>query len=587
MKKAIILVVSFLLLLSACDTEQQTTTSSVTKIPAQGERIYGGTFRFNLSEPYQTLFPHSITDVMSSHIATQIYEGLVKFNPRDLTIIPCLAERWEIDSSGTIYTFYLKKGVFFHDDACFPKNKGREVKAQDFKYSFELLCSSGWENLLFQLTFKDKVVGANKYYNSTVDGKPDFGLEGVKIIDDYTLQIILEKPSYSFKFILANPATSVIAREAIEKYGIDSKIGTGPFVFARETTDTPWKLYLVKNNNYHRSDTLGNRLPFLDSIIVSNISTQKAELQTFQNGKLDVISGLPAESILNVLEEQIAYFQSDNLKYILDRSPKMTTQYYEFNTKKGVFKDKRIRKAFCYAIDRNEILENILKKQGLSPGIYGITPPSFKGYDVSRIKGYDLDILKAKNLLADAGYANGKNFPPIVLELNSGGERNEAVAIEFQRQIWENLKINVKLEVVPFEQKLEDARFAKADIFRSAWVADYPSPENFLMLLYGKNVPASFNEPSYPNTSRYVNERYDQLYEKGLSTPNISKSYDYFLKAEQIMIDDAPILVLWYDEIYILKQAYVKNYFSNPIEYYDFSEVYFEVAKSQDQEVVQ
>lgn len=581
MKRYIIPIVSLLLLLTACDTDQQTGKTSAEKITAAGPRVYGGTFRFNMTEPYQTLFPHSITDVMSSHIATHIYEGLVKFNPRDLSIKPCLAEKWEIDSSGTIYTFYLKKGVIFHDDICFKNNKGREVKAQDFKYSFELLCTSSWDNLLFQQTFKDKVVGANDYYHATVEGEEDIDLEGVKVIDDYTLQITLEKPSYSFMYILAHPATSVIAQEAFRRYGIDSRIGTGPFIFTQET-DTPWKLYLAKNKNYHRYDTLGNRLPFLDSVIVSFISTQKAELAAFQDGKLEVITGLPGESIIKVLEEQIAYFQSDNPKYLLDRSPKMTTHYYEFNTRKGIFKDERIRKAFSYAIDRNEILDNVLKGQGLSAGIYGITPPSFNGYDISRIKGYDLDLLKARELLAEAGYPNGKGFPSVVLELNSGGTRNEAVAVEFQRQIWANLNINVRLLVVPFEQKLEDARLGKADIFRTAWVADYPSPESFLWVLYGKNVPASFRQPSFPNTPRYVNERYDQLYEKGISTINTAKSYDYFLKAEQIMINDAPILVLWYDEIYILKQAYVKNYFSNPIEYYDFSEVYFE-----DKEVVQ
>ncbi|MCH8318010.1 MAG: ABC transporter substrate-binding protein, partial [Bacteroidetes bacterium] len=382
MKRYIIPIVSLLLLLIACDTGQQTGKTSAEKIKAAGSRFYGGTFRFNLTEPYQTLFPHSITDVMSSHIATQIYEGLVKFNPQDLSIMPCLAEKWEIDSSGTIYTFYLKKGVTFHDDVCFENNKGREVKAQDFKFSFELLCTSSWDNLLFQQTFKDKVVGANQYYNATVEGEEDIDLEGVKVIDDYTLQITLEKPSYSFIYILAHPATSVIAQEAFRRYGIDSRIGTGPFIFTQET-DAPWKLYLVKNKNYHRYDTLGNRLPFLDSVIVSFISTQKAELAAFQDGKLEVITGLPGESILKVLEEQIAYFQSDNPKFLLDRSPKMTTHYYEFNTRKGIFKDIRIRKAFSYAIDRDEILDNVLKGQGLSAGIYGITPPSFKGYDIS------------------------------------------------------------------------------------------------------------------------------------------------------------------------------------------------------------
>ena len=116
---------------------------------AKGNKIYGGTLRINETEQCQTLFPSAITDIVSADIANQIYEGLVKFNPKDLTVIPAIAEKWEIDEAGTTYTFHLRKGVTFHDNKCFENGKGRAVKASDFNYSFELLCTDSKDNSNF------------------------------------------------------------------------------------------------------------------------------------------------------------------------------------------------------------------------------------------------------------------------------------------------------------------------------------------------------------------------------------------------------------------------------------------------------
>jgi oligopeptide transport system substrate-binding protein len=433
----------------------------------KGGRVYGGTFRFGMTENCQSLYPYKITDAASAHIAQQIYEGLVKFNTQDLRIIPSIAEKWEIDPSGTLYTFHLHKGILFQDDACFPQGKGRELKASDVLYSFLLLCTASPDNLNFGGVMKDRVLGANEYFEASKKGKPAKDVEGIKVIDDYTLTIQLVSPSSSFLYALANPAAYIVAKEAVEKYGVNMKVGSGPFMIADDSKSTE-QIVLRRNENYYGTDTLGNKLPFVDTLIVSFYSTKQKTLDQFQNGPLSFIWGLPSESIKDMVENQISDFNKQPPKYILDRSPEMSTQYYTFNASKEPFNKLKVRQAFSYAINRGDIVDNILRGEAFGPGLNGICPSSFKGYDISQIKGYEYDPAKAKKLLAEAGYPGGKGFPIVKLKLNSGGTRNANVVIEIQKQLQEVLGVNIDFDIVSFKQKQDDESRGNGDIFRSA-----------------------------------------------------------------------------------------------------------------------
>jgi oligopeptide transport system substrate-binding protein len=557
--------------LTAC--KQKQTTKDFHK--AKGSVAYGGTLRISEVEPRQTLFPISIADNISAEVANQLYEGLLKLNPKDLSIIPGLATRWTIDSTRTKYTFYLKKGVFFHDNDCFSNSHGREVKAPDFKYSFELICTQRPDNNAFSQIFKDILKGANKYYDASSKGKPDFDVEGIKVIDDYTLELILEKPRYTFLYSLALPATVVVPFEALEKYGTQASVGTGPFIFVQESEpDMDKTTLLIRNEKYHGEDELGNRLPYLDSVIIRTYNSEQLAFEAFKNNEVDLVYKLPALSVKKIVQENIANFQSTKPKFILELNPQMSTQFYEFVTQEGKFKDKRIRQAISYAIDRNNLVDNVLNGEAFMPGIYGISPPVFKGYNNNSIKGYNYDVKKAKALMAEAGFPDGKGFPKITIELNSGGSRHIKVALEVQKQLRENLNINMDLLVVPFAQKLRDAKYGKGDFFRSSWIADYPNPATFLQVLYGKTVPSNIHDASVPNTSRYISFEFDRLYEKGLAAASAEESFKYFLEAEQIAMNDAPVMVLWYDSNYRLLHSRVHGLFNNSVQYRDFSKTY-------------
>ncbi|MFI5164540.1 MAG: ABC transporter substrate-binding protein, partial [Bacteroidia bacterium] len=230
--------------------------------------------------------------------------------------------------------------------------------------------------------------------------------------------------------------------------------------------------------------------------------------------------------------------------------------------------------AFSYAVDRDKIISDVLHTEAFGPGICGITPPGIPGYDITAITGYHFNPEKAKKLLAEAGYPDGKNIPHVTIELNSGGGKHLGVVEEVKKELKEVLNVDLDFVVVPFPQKFEDSKNAKAEMFRSGWVADFPDPENFLRNLYGAYVPDSLSVPSYPNTTRYKNPEFDKLLEEGFHAKNLEEGFRYFMKAEQLMMNDAPILILWYTENVKLAYSFVKNFYFNPMNYKDLSEVY-------------
>jgi oligopeptide transport system substrate-binding protein len=569
---------SLIIAISSCTDYSQDQERSEVKGLSLGEggKIYGGVLNVSQSENLTNIFPHGIVDVYTEMVASHVFESLVKFDAKTLEIKPAVAESWNVSSDGLVYTFKIKKGIKFHDNPVFG-GKNRELVAKDVLFSFELACTNHEHNIMFTSTLKDRLTGANEFYDATTDGTNKVTqLTGVKVIDDYTIQLTLAKPFLPFISILASSSLSIIPEEAYKKYGVNITIGSGPFMVPEgQKINDDSKIVLIRNPVYHVSDTLGNQLPFLDTLQIFIIDSKKAELEEFEKENLHIVDGLPAESIREIVEEQIANFQNKPPKFLLDRGPTMGTEYYEFNTQHEALRDKRVRQALNYAIDRNKIIDKVLKGEAYGPGENGICPPTFKGYDIRSINGYTYDIRKAKQLMAQAGYPNGKNFPTIKLELNSGGYKNTNVAFEIQKQLMDNLNVNIDLEVVPFAQKLKDEQYGRSDIFRTAWVADYPNPQNFLFLFYGKHVPEDINEISYPNVTRYKNSEYDQLYSQALSAASKKESYALLAEAEAIMMDDAPIMVLWYNEKYKLIRSNIRNFYTNPMNYRDFSIVYF------------
>lgn len=573
--KLILVASSITILLASCggDAKKHETQEG------KGGVYYGGVFRMNELEDFKNLYPLAIVDVISWRIATQVYEGLVKFNQADLTTIPCLAYRWESNSDATVWTFHLRKGVRFHDDPCFADGRGREMNANDVKYCFDKLCEASATNASFDITFKDKVKGASEYFEASKGGKTtEGGVPGVKVLNDSTVEIDLNYPFSGFLNILAHSGCLIYPKEALEKYGIDMRtkcIGTGPF--AVKTIKEGETVILEKNKNYWNTDKDGNRLPYLDAVKISFIKEKKAEMLEFQRGNLDMVFRIPIE----MYKEIMGSYDNANARkndFEIQNVPALSTHIYGMLFTGNIFTKKEVRLAFNYAIDRNKIVDYILQGQGI-PGTYGMVPPAetFKkmGYDFSKIKGYELDIEKAKEYLKQAGYPNGKGFPKLTLTINSGGgERNGQIAETVQKMLKENLGVEVSINVIPFAEEIDAYESGKLEFFRTAWVADYPDPETFLTLFYSKHIPSNPSDKSFINFQRYRNPRFDSLFIAGLKEPDTKRRMEIYMKADQLLIDDGALMPIFYDENDRLVQKNIRNYPANAMEFRDLEKVY-------------
>jgi oligopeptide transport system substrate-binding protein len=572
----IIGVAASLVLFTACPSGEKNNNS--TKSEVKGGVYMGGVLRTNEVEAFKSLMPIAINEVNSYHIANQVYEGLVKFNQIDLSIIPGVASSWEASDDKTEYTFHLRSNAKFHDDPCFANNKGRFATAGDVKYCFEKLCSIDPFNNQFDVTLKDRVEGANENFEASKTGKTP-GVKGITIVNDSTIKIKLLHPDVSFINVLAMPGCYIYPKEAVMKYGKDMRtkcVGTGPFYV--ETVKEGEVVIMKKNRDYWGIDKDGNRLPYLDGIKWSFIRDKKSEVLEFKRGNLDMVYRIPVEMFHEFMGD-LEHAKNRTSEFEIVSSPALNSQYFGFNLQANpVFAKKEVRLAFNLAIDRQKIADFTIQGEGTSAD-YGIVPYTevFEkaGYDYKSLNGYKYDVEKAKEYMKAAGYANGKGFPDITLVINpGGGDRNILIAEVVQKMLKENLGVNININTIPFAEHIENVQSGKADFYRFAWVADYPDPETYLSLFYGKHVPASASEKSYINTFRYKNPRFDSLFEAARFQPDATTRLKMFSQAENIILADAPFMPIFYDENFRLEQKNVRNLPENLMNLMDMTTTY-------------
>jgi oligopeptide transport system substrate-binding protein len=531
----------------------------------------GGTVRIAEVSPPKNTFPQALTSQVEGLVAGQIFECLVRLNPKTLEPIPGLAEKWDVSADGKMITFYLRKGVHFQ--SCDPDKQevGPELTSKDVKFTFELLCTDRPTNMHFPTIGKDRIVGANEFFEASSKGQKA-ELTGFKIIDDHTFSISLNNASSIFLQMLANPVTAIICEEAYKTQKENLKCGAGPFKYDTKGS-TPSHIVLLRNEHYYGKDEKGNSLPYIDSVVIDILGSTEEGLNLFKEGKYDYLGSIPSNSVRQVVEENIKAFESNPPTFILERSSEMITQYYVLNINKAPFNNIKVRQAVNYALDRDKIIDKVLRGQAFGPAINGITPPTFSGYKISDIQGYEFNPDKAKHLLIEAGYPGGIGMPELALIVNTGNSRNMTVAAEVQKQLKEVLNVNITFEALPTGDKFNMQVKGKGDMFRDGWIADYPSPESFLSVFYGEPIPLDTSKVSYPNTQRYLNPVYDEFYKKGRDARNKDSAMFYFMKAENVLMHDAPLIPLWYESNYRLITARVKNFFVNPLRYFDLTKV--------------
>lgn len=534
----------------------------------------GGGLRMALDHEPSTFIARNATDYYSAVILSQVMEGLVSLDPKNSTVTPQLAKSWQKSADGLTYTFTLREDVLFHPHDQLSASD-RKFTAKDVIKSFEIACTkdeNGDAPSTYSYAFKGLVEGADDFFNG--NSKTITGITS----DGNTITFQLLHSDNNFLYKLAHINATISSHKLIGTEYESDVIGTGPFMYANYQDGEVPRMILVKNNEYYLEDENGNALPYLDSLVMIFQSRKLEQLDMFEAKQIDLIAGLPTSRITRMLEGKIEDFNSKPPKLILANNPLLESNFYFFNLNDERFKDPKVRQAFNYAVNKEFIGREILRNQYYDLGYYGITPPvsrALKGYDFKSIRknGYDYDPDKARKLLAEAGYPNGEGFGSVNLRFNIN-DVHSAVADEFSKQIAQVLGININIDGSTFEQLQKDWENGNGDIFRMGWSADYPSPETFLMNFYGKNVPEDPTMPSKLNYARYVNPIFDQFYDSANAAEKKTDQMKFFSKAEMALMENPPIIPLWYTGDIEITYSYIRDFHFNALNTYNFTRVY-------------
>lgn len=542
-------------------------------IKAKGNRYYGGTFKFNQISGFRSLEPHEITDLTAVRIGNQIFEGLLKYDTKNLKTLPALAKSWELDKSGKQYTFHLRTDAYFHENICFGPTKTRRVNAYDVAYCLTRVCQPRLSNSYFYL-FTDIIEGASEYYHQFKnEGTISKEIKGIQVLNDSTLKLTITSPSMDFLKILGTPGGWVFPQEAIEYYkeNIENNlVGTGPFVLDSFKPDS--LLTLKRNPNYWDHDDFGNRKPFVNQIKITFNPNKRDEIIAFRNGKLCMVWEIPVHLINDMMGNIDDAKQGKNMPYKIKSNSLTETYYYGFNHQIKPFDNKLVRQAFSLAIDKEKLVIFYLNGEGISAN-YGFVPPTLPHYPFHQVKGTKYNPERAKKLLKKAGYGRKNKFPQITLQYDIS-EKNEIVAKGVKKMLKDNLGIDINLKALPYKQHYKSLEKGTVQFFRASWIADYPSPNNFLVQFYSNFGKSNPIKTYSPNMTRYKNLAYDSLYTSCLEQKDINEQSHCFAQADQFLMDDAAVIPIIYGERINLLNLEVQNLETNNLGIWDFSEVY-------------
>ncbi|MEO6252669.1 MAG: ABC transporter substrate-binding protein [Ferruginibacter sp.] len=500
-------------------------------------------FHYNESSGLASLDPAFAKNKQVMWATHQLYNTLIEIDS-NMQMQPSLAKHWDISDDNLTFTFYLRNDVFFTDDACFTNSKGRLVNAHDVEYSFNRIID------------KNTASPGAWIFNNRVDS-----INGFKAIDDTTFQLKLARPFQSILGILSMQYCSIIPKEAVEKYKTDFRrhpVGSGPFSFV--AWEEGQALILKKNENYFEKDAEGKRLPYLDGIKVSFYDSKATEFLEFQQNRLDFIDDIDPSFKDEVLTKTGTLKKTWQDKIELHKHPYLNIEYLGILVdaenelvKNSPLRLQKIRQAINYGFNRKKMMLYLRNSIGTAAES-GFVPAGLPSFDSVGVPGYHYNVAKAKQLLAEAGYPDGKNLPEIkLLTIPIYGDLGTYIANELLQ-----VGIKVQVEVIQKSLLMEQTSKSQAPFFRGSWIADYPDAENYLSVFYSKN-------PAPPNYTRYKNAAFDLLYEKALSEKNDSLRYTLYQQMDRIIINDAPVVPLWYDMAIHLVHLNIKNFYPNSL----------------------
>lgn len=500
----------------------------------------------NAAEP-STIDPSLVSSASDSNIVYALFEGLAAFDPKSLRPEPSVAERWESNGDATVWTFHLRANARW--------SNGDPVTASDFVYSYRRMLSPklGSSSAYILLRLRN----GEAFYGGKIT---DFSLVGATAADDRTLVLSLEAPVPYFPSMVCQASWFPVHRATIERFGAigDSAtlwtrpanlVGNGPFVL------TEWKpnqvIRVAKSPTYWNRDNVR-----LQGCNFYPIDDKSAEEMAFRSGQLDVTQYVP--------RTKIAAYRLDK-SGVLREFKKTATFYLRLNVNKAPLNDVRVRRALALALDRNAIAAGLLK--GGETAASSLTPPGTGGF-TARIP-LEFDIAKATQLLAEAGYPQGKGFPRLDYLYASSGGGKSALGEAIQQMWLKNLGIEVTLTNQEFKVWADTLQQGNYMISFNDWVADYFDPSTFIDLMITKGGN---------NSTGWGNADYDRLDGLAANTPDNVRRFGYFQDCEAILARECPIIPVFFEAGNRLVRPDVKGWYDNPLDVHPLNSVYLSLS---------
>ncbi|TYA55961.1 ABC transporter substrate-binding protein [Formosa maritima] len=491
-------------------------------------------FRYNEHKNIGSLDPAFAKDNADIWAINQLFNGLVQMD-ENLNIQPSIAKSWIISEDALSYKFTIRNDVYFHKHYLFGKDSTRVVNALDFEYSFNRLLD-------------ENIASPGSWVLNKV--------ENFKAINDSIFHIKLKQPFPAFLGLLTMKYCSVVPKEIVSHYKNDFRsnpIGTGPFKFKRWEENI--KLVFRKNENYFEKDSNGHKLPYLEAIAITFLPDKQSEFLQFVQGNIDYVSGLDASYKDEILTAngKLRDIYSKDVNML--RSPYLNTEYLAFFMDSSIpeIQSIYIRKAVNHGFDREKMMIYLRNGIGI-PAYGGFIPKGLPGFDDSI--GYTFQPEKAKLLIEQFKIESGIQNPEITITTTS----NYLSFCEYIQRELQKIGLQVNVDVIP-AATLKDAKAnGKLDMFRASWVADYPDAENYLSLYDSKNFA-----PNGPNYSHFKNNVFDDWYQQAFTETNTLQREILYTKMDSLVMAEAPIVPLFYDEVVRFTRKNIIGLGINPI----------------------
>ena len=514
--------------------------------------------------------PQKIEDRYSVGICENIFDSLLSYDwlARPVKLSPQIVEAVPVgEEGGTRFTFRIKRGIYFSDDPIF-KGKRRELVAKDMEYAIKRFRDPA-NRSPYSWLFEDRIVGLDEFVAAAKkSGKYDYDapIEGLKVIDKYTISFKLREPDYNFIYFFSLPIVVPVAREAIEGYANDTMahpVGTGPYVLKEWVRRS--KIVLEKNPNY-RGHTLdvqyanpadpwdkaaiknlaGKQLPLIDRIEIAPIEEEQPRFLAFMNREHDYIEETPAVFVQQILPngKLSVEMQKRNVSVFREEQPELVWDAFNLEDPVvGGYEPTKVafRRALVLAHDRDQEIAIVRRGQAIPanspipPGIIGFDPTFYtieQQYNLARSKAL-LDMIGYVDKDGD-GWRDLLNGAPLKLTYKY---RSNEDSSRQQAELWSKclaaVGIRMDAVAVQFADLLRDRKVGKFQMSGIAWIADYPDAQNFLQLLYGPNTDIS-------NDSRFKLPKYDQLYLQSLKLPDGPERNQLYREMNRLIVAYAP-----------------------------------------------